>query len=296
MRRIDFNKDWDYRQAYWEASQERKKIDLPHDYSMELLRTPYAQGGDTTGYFNGGEIVYSKELFAPAEWENKTVLLEFEGVYMNAVVKLNGNIIKKQPYGYTTFHAELDRHLNYGEINVIEVKVANVSKNSRWYSGTGIYRPVWLMVAERTHIKPWGTYIVTENVTKENADIKITTSISATSERMTALYRIFSPDGEKVVEKTISVLDNKIKAEIALQNPLLWDIDNPNLYRLTTILQDANGNIIDDCEEVFGIREISITREHGFELNGNPLKLKGGCVHHDNGIIGAASYRSSEER
>lgn len=311
MRRIDFNTDWDYRQAHWQAPQDRTKVDLPHDYSMELPRTPHAVGGDTTGFFDGGEIIYSKELFAPEEWKNKTVILEFEGVYMNAAVKLNGNIIKKHPYGYTTFHVVLNKYLKYNETNIIEVKAANISRNSRWYSGTGIYRPVWLMVADLLHIRPWGTYITTENISEKNARIKIDTSINVPSEignieegysgEITVLYSIYSPDGEKaaewIVDSNIGKLVNGvIKAEITLENPLLWDIETPNLYKLTTVVKSRDGRFIDDCEETFGIRTISVSREHGFRLGGKTLKLKGGCIHHDNGIIGAASYRSSEER
>lgn len=303
MQKINLNKGWDYRQAEsWWSPPERIKIDLPHDYGIEQPRDPNTPGVNCTGYFQGGIITYSKDIQAPEEWKEKTVTLEIEGAYMNAVVKLNGNIIKKQPYGYTTFHAELDKYLKYGENNVIEVKVTNDTRNSRWYSGTGLYRPVRLLVADKLHIKPWGTFITTRNVPRDNALVRINTSLSdtdAVSGKIKVCYEIVAPDGSKAAEWSELINYPECKETVTeawLENPSLWDTENPALYKLVTKIKDENGYEYDASEEFFGVREISVSTGMGFTLNGKTIKLKGGCLHHDNGIIGAASYKSSEER
>ncbi len=289
MKRVSFNKGWEYKQSgSWWSPQERISVDLPHDYSMDIKRSADALGENSTGYANGGIISYFKSLMIPKEWAEKLIMLEFEGAYMNAQVKLNGNIIKKQPYGYTTFHVTLDKFVRYGEENVIEVKVTNNSKNSRWYSGTGLYRPVWLMVSDKQHIEPWGTHILTSNITAEAAEIYIETKAVKDSDT-DIKYTIFAPNGDVISEW-------KNKSEWQINNPEIWDIDTPKLYTLKTELVDKNCNLLDEAVENFGIREISLSAKEGFKLNGKMIKLKGGCVHHDNGILGASSYEAAETR
>lgn len=298
MVRISFNKGWQYRQASsWWSPTGRINVDLPHDYSMELPRTETAVCDNSGGYFQGGIIMYSKEFFVPDDWKNKYVCVEFEGVYMNALVKINGNIIKKQPYGYSSFHCELNEKLKYGENNTIEVKVTNDTKNSRWYSGTGIYRPVYLYVSEKTHIKPWGTYIITDEVTPDLAWVKIFTDVVINCEQPLNLsYTIKDAMGKDVMSWLEPLNSSENYAQMKIFGPNLWTDSTPYLYTLTTkIITKHTFKVLDEKTDTFGIREISWSRD-GLKINGNVIKLKGGCVHHDNGIIGAASYKASEQR
>ena len=163
MLRQNFNNDW----LFNLKDKEQVPVDLPHDFSIIQERSADSPAGWGNGYFKGGIGDYEKKLFAPEEWKNKTVILEFEGVYMNSTVRVNDDIVTRHPYGYTTFHCDLSSRLKYGQENTIRVHVNNSAQpNCRWYSGSGIYRPVWLMVAEKTHIKSFGLFVTTPDVSR----------------------------------------------------------------------------------------------------------------------------------
>lgn len=279
-------------------------IDLPHDWSIELDRDPASPGGASVGFFPGGRAWYHKRFQAPEEWRGKKVLLEFEGVYMNAEVWLNDDYLGRHPYGYTSFWCDLTPYLRAGAENLLRVHVDNAAQpNSRWYSGSGIYRPVWLYVADRVHVAPWGVYVSTPEVSATGATVRVRTTILNErdgAQEVTVRSRIVAPDGLPVtVTETQAAIEaggrHECSQDLTVASPLLWSPDTPHLYRLLTEVL-AGGEVVDRASTPFGIHSLSFDAQEGFRLNGRPLKLKGGCVHHDNGVLGAASYERSEER
>ena len=279
-------------------------LDLPHDWSIELPREARNVSGEAGGYFPMGVGWYQKSLALDPEWRGKKIFVEFEGVYMNAMMWLDNHCLGRHPYGYTSFIHDLTPYLNWDGENSLRVFVDNSHQlNSRWYSGSGIYRPVWLIVADPVHVAHWGISVTTLQITAESATVRIETWVENESqtERIVGLRaRIVAPDSLTVgtLEAEASIANGSkhpFRLEAAISHPQLWSPDSPHLYQVETeILVD--GKITDTETTVFGIRSIEFSAERGFLLNGVPTLLKGGCVHHDNGILGAASYPRSEER
>lgn len=311
MRKQPFNQEWSFhlddlngpRWGLPEVSKWRT-VDLPHDWSIELDRDPNNVSGDSGGYFQMGRGWYQKTFSIPKEWAGKVVFIEFEGVYMNAEVWLNDNLLGRHPYGYTSFGFELTPNLDWDAPNHLKVFVDNGHQlNSRWYSGSGIYRPVWLMVADPVHVAHWGVSVTTADVTAESAlvDVKTKVDVQMDSDpKVTLRTRIIGPNGEDVGKTTTTedIEGNsqyEFKQEIQVASPQLWSPESPSLYRLETDVL-VGGDVTDTQATTFGIRSLAFSAENGFYLNGEPVLLKGGCVHHDNGILGAASYARSEER
>jgi beta-galactosidase len=287
-----------------------RELDLPHDWSIELERKPDHPSGVANGWFAMGRGWYQKDLEAPVDWQSsavggpKKVLVEFEGVYMNAEVRLNEHYLGRHPYGYTSFAFDLTPFLKYGQKNTLQVKVENSAQvNSRWYSGSGIYRPVWLYVAEPVHVAHWGLAVTTPQVSPERAAVQIVTTVqneTGSEQTVSVRSRLFAPDGASVGGSESSHTlaagasqDFQHQAQVAA--PQLWSPETPALYRLETEVWCCGG-VVDRETTTFGIRSIIVDAERGFLLNGQPVKFRGGCVHHDNGVLGAASYRRSEER
>ncbi len=279
-------------------------LDLPHDWSIELPRDAKNVSGDSGGWFPMGVGWYQKSLTLDPEWRGKKIFVEFEGVYMNAMIWLNRHCLGRHPYGYTSFQLDLTPYLDWEGENSLRVFVDNSHQlNSRWYSGSGIYRPVWLIVADPVHVAHWGVSVTTPQVSVEVATVRVDTWVENESgaEKIVSLRaRIVGPDGSTVatVEGESSIGDgtrHEFRQEAVIPQPQLWSPDSPHLYRVETeILVD--GKIADTEITTFGIRSIEFSAEKGFLLNGLPTLLKGGCVHHDNGILGAASYPRSERR
>jgi beta-galactosidase len=247
---------------------------------------------------------YRKTFEAPEEWRGQKVLVEFEGVYMNADVWLNEHCLGHHPYGYTSFVYDLTPYLKFGEQNLIRVLVENSGQlNSRWYSGSGIYRPAWLLVAEPVHVAHWGISITTPAVSTEAATVHVCTRVENDGDvahEVTLHTRILASDSTTAAAaatRTALAPGNQIEftQDVHVSNPDLWSPDHPALYVLETEVI-AGGKVVDTTATKFGIRSLFFSAEQGFLLNGRPLKLKGGCVHHDNGVLGAASYPRSEER
>ncbi|MGC9346793.1 MAG: sugar-binding domain-containing protein, partial [Anaerolineae bacterium] len=279
-------------------------VNLPHDWSIGLDRHPDAPSQASGGYFPMGRGWYRKTFAVPRAWELKRVLIEFEGIYMNAEVWLNDNFLGRHPYGYTSFALDLTPYLNAGEENVLTVKVDNAcQRNSRWYSGSGIYRHVWLWIAEPIHVGQWGVYITTPEVSDEAATVRVETTVAnetTADQKVTVRTRILDPDGKQLA---ISGADLVIESagyatslqELTVARPQLWSLDSPVLCEaVAEVIRD--GDIIDTATTSFGIRTIAFDAQDGFQLNGESLLLRGGCVHHDNGVMGAAAYDRSEER
>jgi beta-galactosidase len=283
---------------------EWQPVMLPHDWSIGLERARENPSRTDGGYFPMGAGWYRREIAAPKEWRGKKVFVEFEGIYMNAEVGLNEHFLQRHPYGYTSFLVDLTSFLRFGEENKLWVFVDNASQlNSRWYSGSGIYRPAWLIVAEPVHVAHWGVYVTTPEVSPESATVRARTSVqneTGAAQAVILRSRVLAPDGTPLAacEARATVVpgdSSELAQELFVSQPQLWSPDSPSLYRLESELL-AEGRTVDTEATTFGIRTLHFDARSGFLLNGQPLLLKGGCVHHDNGVLGAASYPRSEER
>jgi len=311
MQKLSFDRGWRFRlgdppATHWQDPNDAgwRTVDLPHDWSIELERLPDAPSQASGGYFQMGRGCYRKTFEASPDWAGKHVSVEFEGVYMNAEVWLNGNLLGRHPYGYTTFTCDLTPHLKPAEDNVLLVTVDNDCQlNSRWYSGSGIYRHVWLLVASPVHVAHWGTYVTTPDVTSKRATVRAEVTVANESdmdENATLLCHVVTPEGLVLdtAERQITIgagQRESVTAELAVPSPMLWSPETPHLYQLETELAQR-GKVIDMETTAFGIRTLRFDPEVGFLLNGQETKLRGGCVHHDNGVMGAEAHDRSEER
>lgn len=279
-------------------------VDLPHDYSIIQKRDPNTPAGAANGFFPGGLGCYKKTLYIPKEWENKKIGIEFEGVYMNSAVHVNQQLVAHHPYGYTGFFCDLTPYIKYDSENIVSVNVNNGAlPNTRWYSGSGIYRHVWLEVQELTHIAPWGVYVTTPKATSEISTVCVRTTIENAGPRRDKIKvrSILLTDCNTEVAAAEEEIElpadgqSEVIQNIDVSPARLWSIEDPYLYTLKSeIIKDEK--IIDWKETKIGIRSISFSFEHGFRINGVGIKLKGGCVHHDCGLLGAAAYDRAEER
>ena len=320
-RTVSFDADWRFKKdSLMQAESPTyndtgwRKLDVPHDWSIEDLSVqlpdsivgPFSKGavsGRDGGFLVGGTAWYRKHFALDNLSAGKQVFIRFDGVYMNADVWINGHHLGNHPNGYTSFQYELTPYLlPPGKANVIAVQVKNEGVNSRWYSGSGIYRHVWLTMVNPLHIDLWGTSITTPSVTDRVATVAVATTIRipAGKSLFTILTQLFSPSGKLVSTfqqqiKTTQDSVNPITQTISVVKPLLWSPEKPQLYRATVqILQ--NSKVLDESTTPFGIRTIHVDAQTGFTLNGKPMKLKGGCIHHDNGPLGSAAIDRAEER
>ncbi|PXY39312.1 beta-galactosidase [Flavobacterium cheongpyeongense] len=281
-----------------------RKLDLPHDWSIEGKSEKNNPSEGDGGFYPMGTGWYRKSFSVPAAWKNQKITIYFEGVYSNAEVFINGKSVGVQPYGYTSFEFDLTSHLDYGQQNTIAVKVDNSQqKNCRWYSGSGIYRNVWLMVRNAVHIKKWGVGISILEVKNNKATVQVKTILKNETLNVHSVLLSNSIADEKGkstanAEIKIEVQPNEEKEVtqiVTVENPKLWSFDVPNLYQVKTVIKKEL-KTFDAVTTNFGIRTIDFSPENGFLLNGKKIKLNGGCVHHDNGALGAAAYDRAEER
>lgn len=307
MKKIIFDSDWYFRRAglgHAFAVPEGEKIHLPHDAQILEPRSAEYETGGGGAYFKNGLYKYEKTFFAPEEWQGNQVALEFEGVYQWTEVVLNGDLIATWPYGYSGFLVDLTEKLQYGAENKLQVTANNTAvPNSRWYSGAGIYRHVWLQVGGAVSILPWGVQVTTPEVSAESTEISVAAKIKnirQTPVQVTVRQEVLDSTANVVaqVQTEVELLEQETQAvctSIPLASPALWCVDAPNLYTLKTTLLEENVSC-DSSTTVFGIRKIEVDAQNGFRLNGVPMKIKGGCVHHDNGLLGSASFDKAEER
>ncbi len=277
MQKIVFNDNWNF-----SANDGRSGvISLPHDAMITGKRAADAPTGSALAFFQGGSYVYEKTFTRP---QQSHVVFEFEGVYKNAKVFINGTEAGGVAYGYLPFFVEADKYLVEGE-NTIRVECENMSQpDSRWYTGAGIYRPVWMWTGEQAHILPQGVKVTTLSY----APAKIQVEVASVGEGCTATVAIY--DGSELIaekEATASV-------EFDIANAKLWSEDTPHLYHAVVTLKQGE-KVVDKTEVKFGIRKVEWSNK-GLFINGNYTLLRGGCVHHDNGILGAATYDKSEYR
>jgi len=282
-----------------------RKLNLPHDWSIEGPFDPKDPGGASGGYLPGGRGWYRKTFTLPEEHRAKRVSVEFDGVYMNATVWINGHKLGTHAYGYTAFHFDLTPHLLFGkEKNVLAVKVDNSKRpNTRWYSGSGIYRHVWLTITDSLHVSHWGTAVSTVKATKSAATVEVETSVDNETDSasdVTLVTRIVGPDRKTVgsaedTRKIRAGASGKFVQRITVKQPSLWSVDTPALYQAVTQVK-VGRKLRDDLATSFGIRTFRFDPDKGFFLNGRHLKLKGVDVHHDNGCLGSVVIDRAEER
>lgn len=275
MKKISFCDHW----CFAPEGKPFTSVTLPHDAQLPEPRSQQASDSGH-GFFPGGIYTYEKRFTPPEEWNGKTVLVEFEGVYRNCTVSLNGKEIGSHRYGYTNFALPLA--LNFGEENILTVTADNSElPNSRWYTGAGIYRPVWLYIGDEEHIAWQGVKITTLSLSP--AVVRVETEATGGEIQVDIL------DSESIVASS-----NGADCVMKIPAAKLWSEHSPHLYTCRVTLT-AHGKAVDQAEEKFGVRQLSWS-PRGFFVNGQKVLLRGGCIHHDNGILGAATYDESEWR
>lgn len=283
MKKYDFNHGWTCR-ALSDGSVPRP-VTLPHDAMISEERTADSPGAENIGWFACRDYEYAKIFSVPEEYRDKTVLLEFEGVYQRAEVFLNGRKAAFRPYGYTNFYVETDGFLKHGEENEIRITAHNQDQpNSRWYPGTGLYRPAWMYVGDRDHIPVNGIRIRTLNHSPAVVEIRVRTSGPGVvkTEILDAGRAILSAEKESE--------DGTAVFLFTVPDAVLWSCETPHLYTCRAVF----GN--DEASEQFGIRTLDWNADRGLTLNGERVILRGACIHHDNGILGACAFPEAEER
>ena len=285
MKKTNFNLDWQFKCV--DSDEAPQSINLPHDAMLYEKRDRNAPTAGACGYFPGGAYEYRKTFFMPKEEHKKAHILEFEAVYKNASVYINGVLAAQRPYGYTNFFVALDEYLHFGEENEIKVIADNSEvPNSRWYSGSGIYRNVNLYTGNVHHFLPDGLLISTTN----NKSVTVKTAVCGGDQ----IKVIISDQDAVVAEGTGDVVNGQANVHLCVSQPRLWDAENPELYRCSAYLY-KDGEQVDQAEDLFGFRTIKWNVK-GFYVNGKETLLRGACVHHDNGVLGACSFEDAEER
>ena len=306
MKRTLFDDGWQFREKVnpfaelgGQASPYADVV-LPHDAVIGRDRDPHGDGA--VAYFPGGAYQYRKEFVAPAELAGRRIVLEFEGVYRDAVVHINGAFAGQRPYGYSMFTVDADDFLRPGETNLIEVEARN-GQDSRWYTGAGIYRDVWLLTSADVHVSPHGLRVSTPDVDAEGAIVEVLVEVrSARNRRATVDVEtvVTGPGGEAVATGTARVTVPAGGVSVSRQrlhvaSPSLWSAESPSLYS-ASVRVTADDVVLDEADTAFGIRRLQVDPVHGLRVNGETVKLRGACVHHDNGILGSATFATAEER
>ncbi|HVP49377.1 MAG TPA: beta-galactosidase GalB [Bryobacteraceae bacterium] len=308
-RRVSFNEGWRFFKGEAAGAEQPgfndsawRALDLPHDWAIEgPFDSKY--NPETGGLPICGIAWYRKHFAVPADERGKFYSVMFDGAMSNSTVWLNGHKLGGRPYGYSSFELDLTPYLNFGQENVIAVRLAPEDASSRWYPGAGIYRNVWLVTTGPVHVVDWGTYVTTPEVLSVRATIAVRSEIrnrNAQAAQVTVETVILDAAGKQVGrqsdDSTIPAgQTSTLKQTLLVPNPLLWDVDRPYLYRAVTTVKDATGEV-DRYVTPFGIRTIEFNREKGFLLNGRHLKIHGVCNHHDLGALGAAVNRRAIER
>lgn len=305
-----FNDNWkfwvdkDSFALVWNIPDIASDVTLPHDAMSEKPAHAESENGGNTGYRDGDIYTYVNLFQAPAEYKDKVVMLKFEGVYMNAFVYVNGQLAGKNPFGYTTFYVALNDYLRFGEENEIRVQVRNgAMTNSRWYSGGGIYRDVYLLVSGLVHIVPEGVQIKTESADREYAVLHINTELQNNchgASELTLETVVRDAKGHVVSSEVTPVVlfsqeTRTVSQRVTVEAPELWSEDHPALYTCTTRLLNQEG-VLDESKEQFGIRTLQLDAKRGLRVNGKTVKLRGACIHHDSGLLGTATYEPVQFR
>lgn len=286
----------DYADALWED------VQLPHDWNIKQM-FDFKQGG-SVAYLPDGIGWYRKTFRVPASSKGKKLLIHFDGIFMQSDVYVNGQHLGYRPYGFCSIEYDLTPYISFDKENVLAVRVNTTGGRPRWYAGAGIYRHVWLKTLNPVHVATYGTYVTTPQINAEKADVHIVTKVNNTSvneQKISVQQTVFDNKGHRlerssslqVVVAAGSTAD--VVQELTLNNPQLWSIDTPNLYRIETTVK-VDGRMVDVYSTSFGVRTFKFDKNNGFLLNGHRIKLKGMCLHHDAGSLGTAVPDRSYER
>lgn len=308
---IRFNREWrfhlgdipDAQNPTFNDSQWRL-LNLPHDWAIEGNFSEAHPSGNGGGALPGGIGWYRKKFSVDKDVKDKKIWIDFDGVYMNSDVWINGIHLGHRPYGYISFRYDLTPYVNFNAQNVIAVRVDNSEQpNSRWYSGCGIYRNVWLTKANPLYVDLWGVFVTTPHVPEDSAVVSVRTTLRNEYQHTVNLKMetaIINPSGKEVASlaafRSMRPDDTtEIPQEITVYEPILWSIDTPSMYSTITRVF-MNGKQTDEYTTPFGIRHFSFDAMKGFFLNGKQTKIKGVCMHHDLGCLGAAVNHRAIER
>ncbi|ABW12601.1 glycoside hydrolase family 2 sugar binding [Parafrankia sp. EAN1pec] len=309
MIRSSFNDGWSFRRktdAFLEilgrADAPWEDVRLPHDAMVGLERDGADTEAGQRGYYPSGAYQYRKTFFAPEKYRNRRVTLEFEGVYRNARVFINGDFAAQRAYGYSNFYVHTDHLLKYGSNNEIVVE-AYSGNDTRWYSGGGVYRNTKLIVGDLVHLALDGVKITTPAVDGDLAVVAVATELqneSPVTRSLEVLTEIVDADGTVVARDTAPVtafIGDRLtlRQRLSVPQPELWGVDRPYLYLCRTSVT-ADGELLDQETTRFGIRTLTIDPRRGLRVNGEVVNLRGACIHHDNGVIGAATIDRAEQR
>ncbi|SFR29185.1 Glycosyl hydrolases family 2 [Lentzea waywayandensis] len=303
-----FNDGWAYRtkvSAFAElggASGDWTTVTLPHDALISMPRRADAPGGAAAGYFPGGTFEYRKDLRAEESDRGRCFFLEFDGVYRGAMVYVNGALAGQHAFGYSRFTVRIDPYLRFGAVNEIRVE-CRAHLDSRWYTGAGIYRDVRLIVKEPVHIAVDGVRVSTPDIETDQAVVEIETEVVNTAAVTTTLVLASAVDEGGVVDVArdrcpATVLPGErviVRHRLYVADPALWSVEAPSLYTARLQLRDGD-RVLDEHTVEFGIRRVQVDPRKGLRINGRTVKLRGACLHHDNGPLGAAAIQRAEER
>lgn len=314
MERIRIDDDWEF--SYGEPSniplmpqKQVRAVSLPHDFMIEGAPKADSVNGPATGFFDGATATYTKKLEVPAEWEDDCVLLECDGAFNDVAVGLNGVRMGQHHYGYSPFAIDLTGRLAFGQSNRLAVTVSNDAEpNSRWYPGGGLYRHVWLRRAPKVHIARDGVFAHLDHLAGADAFVTVEVEVCNRTAEDVERWACVLFDGRALgsVKVHVPARSSAIaRTQVRVDDARIWDVDDPQVYEVEAVLLGARpvagecptpADVLDREAVTFGIRMLTVDSKNGLLLNGRPLKLKGGCVHHDNGILGAAAFADAEER
>lgn len=321
MKRINMDKDWTFRRGLLDSigileDDPGVVVNLPHDGMIETAVTPDAPAKSDMGYFTGDLTNYTKYIMIPQEWENDCVGLYIDGAMMNATVDVNGCKVGTQHYGYAPFYMDLTEYVTFGEKNRITINTnTSMQPNSRWYTGSGLYRGVELCHGPKVHIVENGIFVSTKEVVDGLALLEALVDVHNATDKnrlVEVCVQIMKEGSSQLLKETKRVMQvNAMKTECAriaftLENPVLWDVENPNLYSVKVLATNKGvyrthfvpdeKETVDESSTLFGIRTITADAIRGLCINGKTVKLKGGCLHHDNGLLGAVTTYEMEAR
>ena len=283
MRNQNIDQCWQFQHGLYdefpdaEKAKSIREVNLPHDYMIESNVSESAASGPASGYYTQGVAYYTKLIDIPQEWEQEVVYLHFDGIMMNATVDINGCKAILQHNGYIPFSVNITPYLYFGKKNRVTITVApSMQPNSRWYSGAGIFRSIELLHMPKLHIASDGIFGYTKSI-----------------------------EYDTLGNPVCAYLHTEVAyLNLTLENPELWDVENPNIYKLHARVTDlgvfkthfvpSEKNTTDETSVLFGVKTITADVKHGLRINGKTVKLKGGCIHHDNGMLGAVSLYDAE--
>lgn len=321
MKTINLDREWIFRRGHRDSltalnADEGITVNLPHDGMIGTEVSPDAPARSDSGYFKGDVNCYTKYIDIPAEWNNECVGLYIDGAMMNSTVEINGARASLNHYGYAPFYTDITGLLTFGSTNRITIHTnTSIPCNSRWYTGSGLYRGVRLCHGPKVHVKTDGIFVktkeVTDNIAFLEAEIEVVNETGLN--RIARINVSINEDGdENIIYRTSRVIqinpgtEETAEMSINLENPKLWDADNPSLYRISVSVIDegeyrtrfiaSEKPTEDTSESVFGIRTITADSIRGLRINSKTVKLRGGCVHHDNGLLGSVSLYETEAR